>query len=40
MSGTTAHALSGHAGESLLERLNGVWHERSLQIFMVIVLAH
>lgn len=25
---------------SLLERLNSVWHERSLQLFMVIVLAH
>ena len=25
---------------SLSDRLNGPWHERSLQIFMVIVLAH
>lgn len=25
---------------SLSERLNGPWHERSLQVFMVIVLAH
>jgi hypothetical protein len=27
-------------GQSLLERLNGRWHARSLQIFMAIVLAH
>jgi len=40
MSGTTAHALPGHAGDSLMERLNGAWHERALQIFMAIVLAH
>jgi hypothetical protein len=25
---------------SLIERLNGPWHERALQIFLVIVLAH
>jgi hypothetical protein len=25
---------------SLYERLNGPWHERALQVFMVIVLAH
>jgi len=25
---------------SLIDRLNGAWHERSLQIYMVIVLAH
>ena len=25
---------------SLVERLNGRWHERALQLFMVIVLAH
>lgn len=24
----------------LVERLNTAWHERSLQIFMVVVLAH
>jgi len=33
-----------HAGvassSSLLHRLNSTWHERSLQLFMVIVLAH
>jgi hypothetical protein len=34
-------AIHGHrAGESLVERLNGVWHERSLQLFMAVVLAH
>jgi len=28
------------AQQSFSERLNGVWHERGLQIFMAIVLAH
>jgi hypothetical protein len=27
-------------GPSLLERLNGPWHERGLRVFMAIVLAH
>jgi hypothetical protein len=26
--------------QSLVERLNGPWHERALQVFMAIVLAH
>ena len=34
-----ATAASGN-GRSLSDRLNGPWHERSLQVFMVIVLAH
>ena len=43
---TTAHspvATSSHvtpAGRSLSNRLNGPWHERGLQVFMAIVLAH
>lgn len=28
------------SGSSLSDRLNGPWHERALQIFLVIVLAH
>jgi len=36
-----ATAVPGHAtGTSLVDRLNGVWHERSLQLFIAIVLAH
>lgn len=34
----TADTLARPA--SLVERLNTVWHERSLQIFMAVVLAH
>ncbi len=34
------HATAGAESASFLERLNGVWHERALQIFIVIVLAH
>lgn len=36
------HAVdSGHArAMSFMERLNAPWHERALQVFMVIVLAH
>ena len=26
--------------DSILDRLNSIWHERALQLFMVIVLAH
>jgi hypothetical protein len=34
-------AMPGHLeGSSLRARLNGAWHERALQGFMVIVLAH
>lgn len=31
---------SGHRLSRLVRRLNGAWHERSLQLFLVIVLAH
>jgi hypothetical protein len=34
----TLHPAS--AGQSLAEHLNGPWHERGLQLFMGIVLAH
>lgn len=35
------HTLSASAGDvSLVEKLNTAWHERALQIFMVIVLLH
>lgn len=37
----TAHpTLTGNAEPSLRQRLNTVWHERALQLFMVVVLAH
>lgn len=32
--------MKAPGGPSLVERLNTVWHERALQIFMAIVLAH
>src|SRR5688500_16022292 len=37
-----AHAstMPAAGGDGLLERLNGSLHERALQVFMVIVLAH
>ena len=35
-----AHALPTSGTGTLVERLNTVWHERALQLFMVIVLAH
>ncbi len=27
-------------GESFMDKLNGVWHERALKIFMIIILLH
>ncbi len=33
-------ATASIAGESFLQKLNAKWHERALQLFMVIVLAH
>lgn len=33
------HALEDHS-PGFLEKLNGPWHERGLQAFMVVVLAH
>ena len=35
---TITHPTSSES--SLLARLNGPWHERALQLFMVVVLAH
>src|SRR5271154_6176825 len=32
--------INSSDGQSLYEKLNSQWHERALQIFMVIVLAH
>jgi hypothetical protein len=43
MAQTTAAAearLGGDGRPKLLETLNGPWHERSLQLFMAVVLAH
>jgi hypothetical protein len=39
---STAHAATCGPAEqtSLIERLNSSWHERGLQAFMVVVLAH
>ena len=34
------HVVAAPGSISLSDRLNGPWHERSLQIFMAIVLAH
>ena len=35
-----AEALPATGRPGLIERLNAQWHERALQVFMVIVLAH
>jgi hypothetical protein len=35
-----AEALPATGGSTFVERLNAQWHERALQVFMVIVLAH
>ncbi|WP_446744042.1 hypothetical protein [Silvibacterium acidisoli] len=35
-----AVAMHPAPGQSLYEKLNGAWHERALQVFMAIVLAH
>jgi len=43
MAAQSSAATLDHAaapGDSLLDRLNRRWHERSLQVFLVIVLAH
>jgi hypothetical protein len=39
-SAATAFAAKGFSYKSFIENLNTKWHERGLQIFMVIVLAH
>ncbi len=36
----TTHAIALPSQAGLLDRLNSDWHERALQLFMVIVLAH
>jgi hypothetical protein len=36
----TTHALALPSNSGLIDRLNIQWHERALQIFMLIVLAH
>jgi hypothetical protein len=40
LTSTAAPLSRSRSSQSLLERLNTVWHERALQIFIVIVLAH
>ena len=35
-----AHAQTATADMTFSERLNGAWHERAMQAFMLIVLAH
>jgi hypothetical protein len=40
MDAAHAHAVRAHEPESVLERLNGRYHELALRLFMVIVLAH
>ena len=39
-SSLSAAGLKSTPGPSLHEKLNGAWHERALQLFMVVVLAH
>ena len=39
-SSTAGYAYQPAAHQSLYEKLNSVWHERALQVFMAIVLAH
>src|ERR1700691_3819210 len=40
-SSSVAHiGLRSSSGPSLYEKLNSEWHERALQVFMAIVLAH
>ncbi len=39
-SGLSGHVVSQSSRPSLYEKLNTSWHERALQLFMVIVLAH
>jgi hypothetical protein len=40
MASTHVEACAAPATMSVVERLNAPWHERALQLFMVIVLAH
>ena len=39
-SSLSAAGLKSTPGPGLHEKLNGAWHERALQLFMVVVLAH
>src|SRR5277367_2023003 len=32
--------IASSSGQSLYDKLNSQWHERALQLFMVVVLAH
>src|SRR5688572_16144659 len=34
------HAQAGHGPMTFVDRLNGPWHERAMQAFMIVVLAH
>lgn len=40
LTSTAAPLSRSHGSQTFLERLNTVWHERALQIFIAIVLAH
>ena len=40
LTATARHGTNAQDSSGLLRRLNSVWHERSLQLFMVVVLAH
>ncbi|MEA2603600.1 MAG: hypothetical protein QOF89_4592 [Acidobacteriota bacterium] len=37
---TVTPMARSHGSQTFLERLNTVWHERALQVFTVVVLAH
>ena len=37
---TAAVPVSSSESRPFLDRLNGEWHERSLKLFMAVVLAH
>lgn len=40
LTSTASPLVRSHGSETFLERLNTVWHERALQIFGFVVLAH
>ena len=40
LTSTAAPLSRSHGSQTFMERLNTVWHERALQVFIVIVLAH
>lgn len=37
---SAAHGRGSTEATTVLERLNSAWHERALQLFMIVVLAH